>query len=91
MLQLTQCSSDRAISHSFKVEEIDGVLIAVNTGGPRFAEELFSCEQVLTLKQDSSQPESLLNQPESITMDERGFFYIQDSGNRRIAVFDSTG
>ncbi len=90
-LLLTACSSSREEGHSFEVRVIEGVTTAINTGGPRFAEDLFSYEQVLTLKQDSSQPESLLNQPESMTMDERGFFYIQDFGNRRIAVFDSTG
>ncbi len=88
---LLSCSSDREIRHSFTVEEVDGVLTAVTTGGPKYSEELFTYEKVLTLKQDPTVPESLLNEPPVFTMDQRRMFYVEDMLSRRIAVFDSTG
>lgn len=90
-LILTCCSSDRGQGHSFEVEEIDGVLTAVNRGGPKFSEELFVYEKVVELEQDESQPESLLNRPETFLFDEQGYYYVEDDGNTRIAVFDPTG
>lgn len=90
-LYLTQCSYDRTERHSFKVEEIDGVLTAVNTGGPKYSEELFDYEKILTLVSDPNKPESFLNDPRSVRMDEQGYFYVSDLGDCRIAVFDSTG
>jgi hypothetical protein len=84
-----KCSAEQ--EHSFKFVQEDGVGTAVNKGGPRFSEELFTYEKILTLNQDPARPESFLNQPTSFTMDQRGFFFVDDTWNNRIAVFDSTG
>ncbi len=88
---LASCSHDGEKRHAFEVEEIDGVLTAVNTGGSKYSEELFSYEKVLELQQDPDNPESFLNNAESFTMGEDGHFYVQDNGNCRIAVFDRDG
>lgn len=78
-------------THVFQITDDGGVLTVVNSGGPRFAGELFRYEKILELEQDPEQPESLLATPESLTMDDRGFFYVQEMLDRCIAVFDSTG
>ena len=85
ILYLTCCSPDHETRHSFIVEEIEGVLTAVNRGGPKYLDPLFSYEEVLTLQQTEDETASLLYLPSVILMDEEGFFYIQDSGNYRIA------
>lgn len=92
ILLLTYCSADRTEKHSFKVEEIDGILTAVNTGGPKYSEELFQYEKILEIQQDENQPESLLGGAVPVfLMDSHGFYYAEDSESRRIAVYDPEG
>ena len=88
-LILASCSIKQ--NHSFDVDTENGIRIAVNHGGPKYSEELFTYEKVLTLKQDPMVPESLLNEPPVFTMDQRRMFYVEDLLSRRIAVFDSMG
>ena len=90
-LYLTYCSSDREIRHSFKVEEINGVLTAVNTGGPKYSEPLFEFEEVVRLEQDESREETLVFRAYRYYIGEDGYFYMNDGGNNRVAVFGPDG
>ena len=78
-------------AHRFEVETVDGAEIATNRGGPRFAEPLFTLEEQLTLVQDLNNEESLLYEPSDFARAADGNYYVADSGNGRIAVFDPTG
>ena len=91
VLTVSGCASIPESRHSFTIDEIDGVLTALNKGGPKYLDPLFSYEEVLTLQQTEDETASLLYLPSVILMDEAGFFYIQDSGNYRIAVFSPDG
>jgi hypothetical protein len=83
--------SDRPDTHhSFRTMVEDGVSVAVNEGGPRYREELFDYELQLTLQEDERE-ESLLFNPSAFLMGDDGRFYVADSGNDRIAVFDEQG
>ena len=84
----SSCSKE---THSFRIYNDDGVTIALTTGGPKYEEELFTYTELFELQQDPDQPESLLYRPLEFTMDERGYFYVTDSGNKEISVFDSLG
>ncbi len=87
----TGCSTRQGDEHAFQVRDIGGVMTAVNSGGPKYSEELFTYEKVLTLQQDPDRPESLLHNAFSLTMDQEGIYYVEDHDNYRIAVFDSEG
>lgn len=77
--------------HSFKSEEVNGVLTAVNTGGPKYSEELFIYKLVVEIQQDENLPESLLQSSVTFTMGEDRCFYVEDNWSCRIAVFDPQG
>ncbi|MFC1529877.1 6-bladed beta-propeller [Gemmatimonadota bacterium] len=98
LLPATGCSDRNPGVHQFSESIEDGVPVARNTGGPRHEGELFDFEQVATLHQDTGVPESLLYPGQTRTwdakgfvMDEAGWFYVQDRGNCRLAVFDPGG
>ncbi len=84
-------SREQAQPHSFEIVYEDGIPVATNKGDPKFSEELFAYEKALILKQVPDQPESLLNRPASFTLDDEGFFYVDDRFNARIAVYDPMG
>ncbi|MFC1629211.1 6-bladed beta-propeller [Gemmatimonadota bacterium] len=92
ILSMIGCSrnSETSTSHSFDSTVEDGVTIVKNTGGPKYDGELFEYEPIVTLQEDERE-ESLLFNPAGFIMDELGFFYVLDTGNRRIAVFDPDG
>ena len=77
--------------HSFRLIEEEGVTVALTTGGSKYEGELFIYEKMLELKQDPDQPGSIIYMPSEITRDEQGYYYVIDSGDRRIAVFDNEG
>lgn len=77
--------------HSFRILEENGVPVAETKNGPKYTGELFHYEEVVQLKQDESIPESLLYRSQGMSMDDNGFFYVADSGNSRIVVFDNQG
>jgi len=83
--------AEPASTHQFEVETVGGVEIATNRGGPRFTEPLFTLEEELTLVQDIGNEESLLYQPSDFARGGDGNYYVADSGNSRIAVFDVDG
>ena len=78
-------------SHRFEVQTVDRVEIVTNRAGPRFAEPLFTLEEQLTLVQDLNNEESLLYRPSDFARGSDGNYYVADSGNGRIAVFDDDG
>lgn len=95
---LLGCSSQKTGQHSFQQYLEEGVQVAENTGGPRYEGDLFRYEQVVLLVQDPANPGSLLYPGASRPWDDKGFlmdaegwFYAQDRGNYRIAVFDPSG
>jgi hypothetical protein len=92
ILALAACGrSDRPEAHhTFRTVVEDGVSVAINEGGPRYREELFDYELLLTLREDERE-ESLLYNPSEFLIGEDGRFYVADSGNDRIAVFDQQG
>ncbi len=77
--------------HSFQTYMEGAVRIAETTGGPRFTEDLFTYELVLTLYQDEEIEESLLVGPYRFFMDENGAFFVEDAGSARIVVFNDEG
>ena len=81
---------DREVSHGFETTTEDGVPLALNSGPPRWEEELFEYQLVLTLKEDERE-ESLINSAGGFALGDDGRFYVADGGDDRIAVFDSEG
>lgn len=77
--------------HTFHVFEENGVSIAETRGGPKYTEELFQYEQILVLHEDPQREESLLFGPNHFFMDDDGFFYVADTRDGRIVVFDPEG
>ncbi len=90
---LPACSSSRGgPSHTFRTFAADGVTITETGGGPKYEGELFTYTHVVTIRQEESDPQSLLHRPDPrFVMDAEGRFYIADAGNHRIAVFDESG
>ncbi len=86
------CAGDTAeTTHEFTVEIVDGVEEATNRGGPKFAEPLFTIDEGLTLRQMPDVAESLVHQPTDFARGADGRYYVADTGNNRIAVFDAAG
>ena len=98
LLLAVGCSGTRTGQYAFEEYVEAGIHIAATTNGPRFNEDLFHFEKVVTLQQDPDRPESFLYQSRSFLRTEKGFFmdedgrfYVNDSGGARIAVFDAAG
>ncbi len=87
----TACSSVESPDHIFSIIEENGVPIALNSGGPKYTEPLFTYEELYRLDQDESREETILSGTGSPRMDADGNVYVGDSQNYRIAVFDNTG
>ncbi len=77
--------------YEFSIIEEAGVPTALTTGGAKFEAPLFTFEKVLTLSSDPENEESLLFRPGEFIRDEAGYFYVADTGNGRVAVFDPAG
>ncbi|MFC1628650.1 6-bladed beta-propeller [Gemmatimonadota bacterium] len=90
---LATCSSgEKTIKHSFETfSDESGTVHSVSSGGPRHSSLIFSFKLVTILIEDPEHEESMLYRPTTIHMDEDGWIYVADSGNRRIAVFDREG
>ncbi len=69
----------------------NGVTVAENSGGPRYSQELFNYDLLLTLKPDLENPDSYLHLPYSFVLGADGNYYVSDRGNYRIAIFNSQG
>ncbi len=91
-LFLAACSSpDDAPGHTFRTFREGDISIAQNSGGPLYDSELFHFTPLVTLRGDDSVPESLLPRPGDFTSDENGQYYVIDSRDRKVAVFNSVG
>ncbi len=77
--------------HLFTTEQVEGIPVAVTSGGAKYAGELFTYEEVMTIRQERVRKRALLSDPTVFTMDEEGFLFVVDAGNHRIAVFDHEG
>ncbi len=84
-------SNEQISSHSFRIFENDGVTISESSGGPKYEGDIFTFEKLFELNQDESRPESLLNVNSGYLMTEDGLFFVFDSADCRIAVFDQNG
>lgn len=78
-------------NHLFESSFIDGVLTVTNRGNPKYTEQLFRYEEVLRLKEDPGNDDSILFIPVSYVQNGEGKFYVVDFGRNRIAVFDRNG
>lgn len=89
------CSSaeppGEAASERFRVAEQDGVTVATTMGGALHGGNVFTFEPVLRLRQDPQQPDSLLFNPIQLSVGPDGYYFVNDRGNTRIAVFDAEG
>ncbi len=77
--------------HAFRTVDIEGIPVAITTGGPKYEGELFIYEEMLTIPQERVKKRARLSDPTVFTMDEDGFIYVVDSGKHRVAVFDPEG
>jgi len=91
-LFLGACSSpDDSPEHAFRTFREDGISIAANSGGPLYSSELFHFTPLVTLEGDDAVPESLLPRPGDFTSDENGHYYVVDTRDLKVAVFNSAG
>jgi hypothetical protein len=92
LLPLMCIETAQAQEHSFQVFQENGITIAETTGEPKYSQDIFRYEHILTLQEDESRPESLLGNPITANMVEYdGWFYVLDHSPMRIACFDSDG
>lgn len=91
-LILLACSSQtEKKQHRFEVTTINGIETAINNEYPKFSDPLFRYEEVLRLREDPENEDSLIYLPKQFLQDEDGYFYVVDRGNTRIAAFDRNG
>ncbi len=90
-MALSACDRTPAARHVFRQTTTDGVIVATNSGGPKYDGPLFRCEQVSVLKEEPDHPETLLYNPNNVLRDGDGRCYVMDVGNRRVAVFGPDG
>jgi len=65
---------------------------AVSSAIPKYEGEIFRYEKILELRPDPDNfDETFLYEPRSFTLGDDGLFYVADTGNHRIAVFDGEG
>lgn len=89
---LPACSSRTGDKgHSFRIIQGNGIVIAETSGGPKYADPLFTLEEILVLQQDPGNEDSLLYGPGMFLRSEDGRYYVSDSRAKRIAVYDETG
>lgn len=89
---LSACSPrSETPGHSFRVFEENDVTIAETTGGPKYADELFSYSHLTFVHQDDSLEESLLGSVGYCFIGPEEQIFIGDRRNLRIAVFDRDG
>ncbi len=93
LLAVTSYSQERDLNptHSFRVYEENGVRIAETTGGPKYQVPIFTFEEILVLRQDPENEDSMLYRPGMFLRGEDGRYYVADSGASRIAVYDENG
>ncbi|MFC1529948.1 hypothetical protein ACFL41_02045 [Gemmatimonadota bacterium] len=97
LLFLTACSSrsDRSQrsgidGHTFQISEVDGVRTALTSGGPKYADDLFTYEKVMVI--DTEQHEdALLYRPVQFLADEAGSMYVFDQGIGSILAYNPSG
>jgi len=84
-------TSPDSAGHRFETTLEDGIPTAVTTGGPLYEGSLFAFDPIMTLRQDPSVEGSALYRPRAVTIGPDGDYFVLDSGNSRVAVFDAAG
>ncbi len=91
-LILAACSAHTGDpGHRFEVGTADGVVTATSNTIPVYPEPLFSYEEVLRLKEDPENEDSLLIRPITFLQGDDGYFYVMDFRNNHVTVFDREG
>ncbi|MGD8331249.1 MAG: 6-bladed beta-propeller [Acidobacteriota bacterium] len=86
------CASATEPGHTFEIIDEGGIPTAVSSAIPKYEGEIFRYEKILELRPDPDNfDETYLYQPRSFTLGDDGLFYVADTGNSRIAVFDGEG
>lgn len=83
--------SETVPGHTFEVVMEGGIPVGITSAVPKYDQPLFTYEEVTRLQQDESRPETLLFRAFRYLRGDDGCYYIVDTGNDRIAVFDSAG
>jgi len=91
VLLLSSCSRTEPGTHRFEVFDKDGVTVARTTGGPLHDGPLFEIEPLLVLRQDPSDPESLLFNPGVFLPGPEGKYFVCDRGSQRASISSVTG
>jgi len=91
-LCVAACAADSEPGHTFEIIQENGVPTAVSSAIPKYEGEIFRYEKVLELRPDPDNfDETYLYQPRSFTLGDDDLYYVADTGNNRVAVFDETG
>ncbi len=91
LLIFSGCSSrESETSHSFRIYKENGVSVAETNGGPKFEGDLFRYEKLYDLHEDERDA-SILWRPRTPSVNKDGNMFVPESGDDRIAVFDSQG
>lgn len=91
-LIISACSfQETDSSQTFRLYEENGVTIAETSGGALYKRPFFKYEPILELQQDTDNEEAMLWNAHFFVFGSDGCYYVLDSGNRRIAVFNAAG
>jgi len=89
---LAGCSGSEDAVPLLQVTEEDGVTVVTNSPDIPTGHPVFTFEPVLRLREDPSDPESLLVQPSfQFEIGENGRYYVPDRRQGHIAVYDGEG
>ncbi len=94
LVAMTGCSNEQygSSTHSFSVHPEGGLSVSVNSGGPKYLEELFTYDYLCSLQEDDRE-ESILTMPSGPILDEDRNIYLVDGRGSyvRIVVFNQDG
>jgi hypothetical protein len=77
--------------HTFETVVEADIPIALNSATPRYPGEIFAYEKVVEIRADADNFDSQLYQPRAFTLGSDGRYYVADTYNHRVAIYDATG
>jgi len=87
---LTSCQQQKA-EWKGTIEEVNGVIVVKNPKEPMYGEDVFGLEEELTIGEAEGPGEYMFSQLRTLAVDEEERFYIADSKESHIKVFDKNG